>query len=42
MYSPLTASNIIDLEAGDTVALWIINNSFHNGNNGFSGFYISS
>jgi hypothetical protein len=42
MYSPLTASNIIDLEAGETVALWITNNSFHTGSNGFSGFYISS
>ena len=38
----LSASNIVDLEAGDTVALWIVSDSFNGQYNGFSGFYISS
>ena len=42
MYSPMVASNTIDLDAGETVGLWITNNTFHAQYNGFSGFYISS
>ena len=38
----LSASNIVDLEAGDTVALWIVSDTFLGQYNGFSGFYISS
>jgi hypothetical protein len=41
-YPLFSGSNIIDLEAGDTAALWIVANSFHTQYNGFSGFYISS
>jgi hypothetical protein len=41
-YPLFSASNIIDLEAGDTAALWIVGSSFHTQHNGFSGFYISS
>ena len=41
-YPLFSASNIIDLEAGDTAALWIVGSSFHTDYNGFSGFYISS
>ena len=38
----LSASNIVDLEAGDTVALWVVSDTFFSQYNGFSGFYISS
>ena len=38
----LSASTIVDLEAGDTVALWIVSDTFIGQYNGFSGFYISS
>lgn len=41
-HKQLSASNIIDLEAGDTVALWVSGGTFHTQYNGFSGFYISS
>ena len=38
----LSASNIVDLEAGDTVALWVVSDTLYTQYNGFSGFYISS
>ena len=41
-HKSLSGSNIIDLEAGDTVALWVTSATFYTQYNGFSGFYISS
>ena len=41
-YQPMSASNTIDLDAGETVGLEIKAGTMHTQYNGFSGFYISS
>jgi len=41
-YQTMSASNTIDLDAGETVGLEIVASSMHTQYNGFSGFYISS